>query len=77
MATAKIMRYGKAKADAGEGVGSSASGSFGEDVGRLPSLIEPECKSGGGSMKVDVVGATTDSGSRGISSALDAVSMVM
>ncbi len=52
------------------------SGGFGDDVGRL-SLIELECIRGGGSMKVVVCDGTIGSGSSGISSEFDAVSIVM
>jgi hypothetical protein len=59
------------------GVDASLSKGFGDEVGRLLSLKEVECVSGGGSMKVEPGGFTTDSGSNGISSPAEAVSIVM
>lgn len=58
------------------GVVGSLSEAFGDDVGRL-SLTEFECTSGGGSIKVEVCCGTMGSGRSGISSELEAVSMVM
>ena len=71
------MRYGRAKAGIGPGVEASLSTGFGDEVGRLISPKELECASGGGSMNVELVVLTTDSGSSGISSPADAVSIVM
>lgn len=78
VATAYIIRYGSAKAEAGP---LSSSGA-GDDVGLEPStLCEVWCASCGGSMKVEGCSVfrvgTTDSGNNGISSPAEAVSIVI
>lgn len=71
------MRYGKENAGVGPGLGGSPSMPGLGDGADIDSGIEVAVISGGGSMKVEELWGTMGSGSKGISSEPDEVSIVI